>query len=195
LSWQLRMAKPTFLYNNQLKCIVESLLFATETPLTVDQLLSILKIKKRAEVIEALAELCREFNPETHGFYLEKVADGYQFRTSPQYAEWIRRLRRDRPHSLSRAALETLAIIAYRQPIARSEIEAIRGVDVGGVLRSLLEKGIIRIMGRRDVPGRPLVYGTSNKFLEVFCLKDLASLPTLPEVESLGKSDIEKNEK
>lgn len=186
------MAKTTYLYNSQIKCIVESLLFAAETPLTVDQLLSILKLKKRAEVLEVLAELCREFNRETRGFYLEEVADGYQFRTSPQCAEWIRRLRRERPHSLSRAALETLAIIAYRQPIARSEIEALRGVDAGGVLRSLLEKELIRILGRRHVPGRPLVYGTSNKFLEVFCLKDLASLPTLPEVESLGKSDSEK---
>jgi len=170
---------------------VESLLFVTETPLTVDQLLSILQSRKRDEMIEVLEELCREFNREHRGFYLEEVADGYQFRTSPQYADWIRRLRRERSQSLSRAALETLAIIAYRQPVARAEIEAIRGVEVGGILRSLLEKGLVHIMGRRDVPGRPLIYGTTSKFLEVFSLKNLSSLPTLPEVEGLEKSNID----
>jgi len=170
---------------------VESLLFVAETPLTVDQLLSILQSRKRDEMIEVLEELCREFNREHRGFYLEEVADGYQFRTSPQYADWIRRLRRERSQSLSRAALETLAIIAYRQPVARAEIEAIRGVEVGGILRSLLEKGLVHIMGRRDVPGRPLIYGTTSKFLEVFSLKNLSSLPTLPEVESLEKSNID----
>ncbi|MBW2148187.1 MAG: SMC-Scp complex subunit ScpB [Deltaproteobacteria bacterium] len=177
------------LFTNQTKRIVESLLFAAEKPLTVDQLLSILQGSEREEVREVLAELCREFNLQERGFYLEEVAGGYQFRSSPQYVEWVRKLRHEKPHRLSRAALETLAIVAYRQPVARAEIEAIRGVEVGGILRSLLEKGLIRILGRRDEPGRPLVYGTTSKFLEVFGLKDLSSLPTLPEVESLGKSD------
>ena len=186
------MVRATNQFNNRIKCIVESLLFAAQTPLTVDQLLSILQGGKRKEVIDALAELRREFNPEERGFYLEEVAGGYQFRTSPQPADVIRRLRRQRPHTLSRAALETLAIIAYRQPVGRAEIEALRGVEVGGILRSLLEKELIRILGRRDAPGRPLVYGTTDKFLEVFGLKDLSSLPTLPEMESLGKSDNEE---
>ncbi len=187
----MKMVKAAHLFTNQIKRIVESLLFAAEKPLTADQLVSIIQGSKHKEVLEALAELCREFNSQQRGFYLEEVAGGYQFRSSPQYVEWIRRLRRERPHRLSRAALETLAIIAYRQPVAKAEIEAIRGVEVGGILRSQLERGLIRILGRRDEPGRPLVYGTTSKFLEVFGLKDLSSLPTLAELEGLGKSNIE----
>ena len=115
-------------------------------------------------------------------FTVEEVAEGFHMRTRSLYAPYILKMLRDSPTRLSRAALETLAIIAYKQPIIRQEIERIRGVDAGGVLRALLEKNLIRIMGRKAIPGRPLIYGTTRKFLEVFDLKDLDSLPKLKEI-------------
>ena len=111
------------------------------------------------------------------------MAEGYQFRTKSEYAQFILRMLKASPTRLSRAALETLAIIAYKQPILRHEIERLRGVDVGGILRTLLEKDLIRIMGRKSLPGRPLIYGTAKKFLEVFGLRDLESLPKLKEIK------------
>jgi segregation and condensation protein B len=111
-----------------------------------------------------------------------EVAGGYQFRTASENAEYVKALFHERPNRLSRAALETLAIIAYKQPLTKAEIEAVRGVDVDGVLSSLLNKKLIRVMGRKDVPGRPWVYGTTPQFLELFGLKDLSSLPPLREM-------------
>jgi segregation and condensation protein B len=114
------------------------------------------------------------------------VAGGFQFRTRPEYSQWVKKLIAPKPTRLSKAALETLAIIAYKQPIIRSEIEHIRGVDSGGVLRMLLEKNLIRVMGRKEIPGRPLIYGTTRHFLEVFELKNLKDLPTPKEIEEMG---------
>src|SRR5262245_58676526 len=113
---------------------------------------------------------------------LVEVAGGYQFRTAPEHAEWVRRLFQQKPWRLTRPTLETLAIIAYKQPITRAEIEAIRGVDVDSVLASLLSRKLIRIVGRKDVIGRPLLYGTTRQFLEVFGLRDLNGLPALGEL-------------
>jgi segregation and condensation protein B len=114
---------------------------------------------------------------------LIEIAGGYQFRTKPRWAEWINRLKKQKTVKLSRSALEALAIIAYRQPIIRTAIEEIRGVDSGWVLRTLLEKGLIKMMGRKDLPGRPMIYGTTRAFLELFSLNTLADLPTLKEVQ------------
>jgi segregation and condensation protein B len=122
-------------------------------------------------------------------FSLKEVASGYQFRSRPEYGSYILSMFQTSPNRLSRAAMETLAIIAYKQPILRQEIERLRGVEVGGILRTLLEKGLIRIMGRRDLPGRPLIYGTTKKFLEVFDLKDIGSLPKLKEIKALGSAE------
>ena len=116
------------------------------------------------------------------------MAEGFQFRTRPEYAEWIKKLKKTKPLALTQPALETLAIVAYKQPVVRGEIEKIRGVDSGGVLRTLLERKLIKILGKKDVPGKPLVYGTSKQFLEMFGLKDLSSLPTLKDMEGLGPS-------
>ena len=113
---------------------------------------------------------------------LVEVAGGYQFRTAPEYAQWVRRLFQQKPWRLTRATLETLAIVGYKQPITRAEIEAIRGVDVDSVLASLLSRKLVRIVGRKEVVGRPLIYGTTRQFLEVFGLRDLASLPALSEI-------------
>jgi len=134
---------------------------------------------------EVLEGLLAEYGEMERSFQLVEVSGGYQFRTKTEYAPWIHKLRKVRPIKLSQPALETLAIVAYRQPIVRSEIEQIRGVDSGWVLHSLLEKGIIKILGRKEVPGRPLVYGTTRRFLEIFGLRDLSGLPTLQELESL----------
>jgi segregation and condensation protein B len=113
-------------------------------------------------------------------------------RSLPEFAPYLRQIQKTRPLRLSQAALETLAIIAYRQPVARAELEQVRGVDVGGVLHSLLERDLIRVAGHREVPGRPMVYGTSRRFLEVFGLAKLGDLPALREVAELGVADEEE---
>ena len=130
----------------------------------------------------ALAALADRAERDRRGIRLVEVAGGYQFRTAPEHAEWVRRLFQQRPWRLTRATLETLAIVAYKQPITRAEIEAIRGVDVDSVLASLLARKLVKIVGRKDVIGRPLLYGTTRQFLEVFGLRDLAALPGLSEV-------------
>jgi segregation and condensation protein B len=169
-----------------LKQALESLLFVHPHPLTVKQFAQILNDESEPKEIRVcLEELVSEYKEMNRGFYLEEVAGGYQFRTKPQFAEWNRRLRKIRPIKLSQAAMETLAIVAYRQPTVRADVELVRGVDSGWVLNTLLEKGLIRILGRKEVPGRPLIYGTTRKFLEVFGLRDLNALPTLKELESL----------
>ncbi|MFN3535201.1 MAG: SMC-Scp complex subunit ScpB, partial [Desulfatiglandales bacterium] len=113
---------------------------------------------------------------------LVEVAGGFQFRTKEEFSVFIQRLYRSSPYRLSEAALETLAIIAYRQPISRGEIEELRGVDVSHILKVLLEKGLVRVAGRKEVPGRPLLYGTTKRFLEVFGLKDISHLPQIEEL-------------
>jgi segregation and condensation protein B len=170
-----------------LKSIVESLLFASDTPLTVDKIKAILEIEDRGTIRSVLTSLGEEYDTQNRGFFLSEVAGGYQLRTRPEFKHWTRKLRNTRVARLSRAALETLAIIAYKQPVLRSDIEHLRGVDCGGTLHTLLERGIIRVLGRKDLPGRPVVYGTSKRFLELFDLRDLNSLPTLKDIEDLGQ--------
>jgi segregation and condensation protein B len=128
--------------------------------------------------VTALAE---KFNANGRAVSGEEVAGGYQLRTKSDLAPWIRKYLASRPVRLSRAALEVLAVVAYRQPITRHEIESIRGVDCSAVLQSLLERRLVKIMGRKDVPGRPIIYGTTRQFLEHFNLPDLTQLPTLRE--------------
>ncbi|MBC2744803.1 MAG: SMC-Scp complex subunit ScpB, partial [Desulfosarcina sp.] len=140
----------------------------------------------------AINALMAEYEQRDGGFVLKQVAGGYQFRTQGRYNEWIKRLIRPRAPRLSKAALETLAIIAYNQPIIRSDIEHIRGVDSGGVIRMLMERKLIRVLGRKEIPGRPLIYATTKHFLEVFELKDLKDLPTPKEIEELSKSRLEE---
>ena len=125
---------------------------------------------------------------------MREVAGGFQLCTRPEYNQWIKRLIQPKAHRLSKAALETLATIAYKQPIIRSDIEHIRGVDCGGILRNLLERNLIRVMGRKDIPGRPLIYGTTKHFLTVFDLKNLKDLPTPKEIESLRVDPTETDQ-
>jgi segregation and condensation protein B len=171
-----------------IKNIIESLLFVAEEPLTVDRLKRILTQADTIEIRQALNDISEEYQERKGGFYLYEVAGGYQVRTRPEYTPWIKRLIQPKPLRLSKAALETLAIIAYKQPLIRSDIEHIRGVDCGGVLKVLLERKFIRVLGRKEIPGRPLIYGTTRRFLEVFDLKTLKDLPTPKEIEELGNS-------
>jgi segregation and condensation protein B len=173
-----------------LKSVVESLLFVADTPLTLDRLCSILEEHDRRDISDTVAELLAEYGEGTRGIYLAEVAGGWQLRSRPENADYLRRLNRSRPYRFSNSSLETLAIVAYRQPITRAEVEYLRGVDSGGVLKTLLEKKMLRILGKKDIPGRPLIYGTSREFLEAFNLKDLASLPTLKEVQELTARDL-----
>lgn len=174
----------------EVRAIIESLLFVSEVPLSLAKIKSVLAMYTHAEITEALNELRQEYSGEGHGFFLAEVAQGYQFRSKPEYGQWIRELKKITPTRLSQAALETLAIIAYKQPILRSEVESIRGVDVGGILRLLLEKRLIKILGRKNVPGRPIIYGTTQRFLEFFSLKDISSLPTLEDVGELAEHTV-----
>ncbi len=172
---------------NELKRIIECLIFIAHTPITVDELKGLIDGVDKKELESLIEELIVEFNTLNRGFYLAKVSHGYQFRTREEYAPWLRKYLNVKPQKLTKPALETLAIIAYKQPVSRAEIESIRGVDSGGVLKTLLERRLIKIMGRLEVPGRPLVYGTTREFLELFGLKDIKDMPTLKDYEDLAK--------
>lgn len=174
-----------------LKLIVESLLFSSEKPLTVSDIRACLPDAQPSEIKEALKVLMYDYNSLNRSFELREVANGYQLRSRPEYGAYILKMLQSSPSRLSRASMETLAIIAYKQPILRHEIERLRGVDVGGILRTLLEKNLIRIMGRKDLPGKPLIYGTTKLFLEVFDLKDIDSLPKLKEIKDFGSEQFE----
>ncbi len=165
--------------------ILEALLFASEAPLTGERAAEILPDTERSEVLSLLEKLGQEYEGRGGGIRLVEVAGGYQFRTSPDLAPWIRKLKASRPSMLSPAALETLAVIAYRQPLVKADIDRVRGVDASGALKGLMEKKLVRIVGRKDVPGKPIIYGTTRKFLEVFNLRDLSELPTLRELKDL----------
>jgi segregation and condensation protein B len=176
----------------ELKAVIESLIFVSESPLSLDRIKEVLGEVSKKDLQRYLSELIEDYERTQRSFILVEVAEGFQFRTRPQYAEWIKKLKKTKPLALSQPALETLAIVAYQQPIVRADVEKIRGVDSGGVLRTLLERKLIKILGKKDIPGRPLVYGTSKQFLEVFGLKDLSSLPTLKDVEGLGPPHTEE---
>jgi segregation and condensation protein B len=171
-----------------IKQIIESIIFVSDSPLPLDRLCSILEEFERDEIRKALESITAECKAGGRGIELVLVAGGYQFRSKPELGDYIRRLKRVKPARFSPSSLETLAIVAYRQPVTRAEIEYLRGVDSGGILKSLLDKKLIRIIGKKDIPGKPLIYGTTREFMETFNLKDLASLPTLREIEELADS-------
>lgn len=169
----------------QKKAIIEALVFASEVPLSVERIAEILTEAEKAFISQALQELAGEYEGRKGGIYLQAVAGGYQFQTRSDLSAWVKKLRTAKPVGVSPAAMETLAIIAYRQPVVKADIDRFRGVDTAGALRGLLEKKLARIVGRKDVPGKPILYGTTRKFLEVFNLQDLSALPTLRELKEL----------
>ncbi|HEX9638465.1 MAG TPA: SMC-Scp complex subunit ScpB [Acidobacteriota bacterium] len=167
----------------------EALIYAAEEPITTAELLRVLKPEQPADLERALEQLRESTNTAVRGLRLVEVAGGWRFETRPEFGPVIEVLYHDKlRRSLSRAALETLAIIAYRQPITLQEISELRGVDSGAVLRTLLERRLIRIAGRREALGRPLIYVTTKEFLLYFGLKDLTDLPTLEEFQKLAEA-------
>ncbi len=171
--------------------IIESLLFAAGAPLPLRRMVDVLVGPTVKEIKAALERLSAEYSRPGRGIHLLAVAGGYQLRSAPAHAEWVRVLLRERPARLGRAALETLSVIAYKQPATRAEIEAVRGVDADSALSSLLAKRLIRIAGRKETVGRPLVYATTPEFLEVFGLNDLSELPVLKEIGPVQEPDDE----
>ena len=172
--------------DHQLKAAIEALVFVSGNPLTLERLAGIFE-EATAEQIEAqVRQLQQEYIDRGSGLMLAEVAGGFQFATRPELFEWVRKFKTVRTTTrLSKPALETLAIVAYKQPITRSEVEAIRGVNIGGIMRNLMERRLVKIVGKKDVPGKPMMYGTSLEFLQYFGLKDLSALPTLKEFQEL----------
>jgi len=167
--------------------IVEALLFASDKPLTLQRLKELTHQRTTKRIEAALVELRGDY--EGRGIVLHEVAGGWQFRTAPECSEWVQQVR------LSRAQLETLAIIAYRQPITRPEIDDIRGVDSSGTLHVLLDRNLVRVLGKKEEPGRPLLYGTTKEFLEFFNLSQLRDLPTLREFHELSEESLAEVER
>jgi segregation and condensation protein B len=174
----------------ELKAILEAILFVSPEPMPVARLVSIVGTVSKAEVVQALEILRHDLDQQGRGLQLVQVAGGYRLVTKQEYGPWLKRMDKTKAaQKLSRSALESLAIIAYKQPLVRAEIEEIRGVETSGVLRTLCERKLVRIVGRKDVPGRPIMYGTTKFFLEHFGLQDLSQLPPLREFKELGESE------
>lgn len=170
--------------------IIEALLFVSREPLTLEKITAVLAGPSKETVHDAMKALQDRYNQEDRGIHIAGLAGGYLMMTQPDCAKWIVKLNTIKASAkVSRSALETLAIVAYRQPIMRTEIEQLRGVETSGVLRTLLDQRLIRIVGRKDIPGRPMLYGTSRIFLQRFGLQDLRDLPPLREFNELGQGE------
>lgn len=171
----------------KLKQILESLLFVSESPLSPKKVASFVKDVTVEDALQALTALQAEVDGLGRSFQIIQIAEGFQLVTRPEYHKWAKDLYKIISKTrLSKAALEALAIIAYKQPVTRAEVEAIRGVEVSNLIQSLLEKRMIRILGRAETPGRPLLYGTTQEFLIHFGLKDLTDLPKVSEIQELA---------
>lgn len=177
----LLMEKPPY------KALLEALLYLSENPLGWEQLRGVFLDLEKQEFERLMKELQDNYNQQGSGLNILEVAGGYLMGTRPDLDFWISKYQKARPQKLSRAALETLSIIAYKQPITRAEIEALRGVGVDSITKSLLKRRLIRVLGRKSEPGRPLLYGTTKEFLQYFGLRDLSELPTLKELDELGQ--------
>ena len=171
-----------------IKRVVEALLFISESPIPLERIASVLEEFDPSLIRKAVEELQNDYESSKRSLVIQEVAGGYQMTTSPLYAPWLRKfLKKTHGEKLSGPSLETLAIIAYKQPATRQEIEFIRGVDVSGVLKALLEKGLVRVQGRKEIIGRPLLYGTSREFMEYFGLNSLEELPPIEEFVQQGE--------
>lgn len=187
---------PQLSSENELKCAIEALLFATTEPLSVGKLSKILDVANTAAIRSALLQLMQDYDTTPRGLQIVEVAGGFQMATRPSYAPFIFRLKPSRRRNpLSQATLETLAIIAYKQPITRAEIEAIRGVDSTACIHTLLELGLIEIGGKREVPGRPQLYVTTQHFLKTFGLRSLGDLPSIHELKRMFADQKEREDK
>ncbi len=180
---------------DEIKRIIEALLFVSDRPLAADTLRDVLKDVEIADVKACMEDLNKEYASNGRSFIIKEIAGGYQMMTDPIYSKWITELYKRPPDKLRGPALETLAIIAYKQPITRNQIEAIRGVNVDGVINTLEDRNLIKIKGRAEGPGRPILYGTTNEFLIHFGLKSLDELPNLKEFQEADLDFIKEMEK
>jgi len=177
---------------DKLCSILDSLFFVSDRILSLSELEEVLTEFSTKQIKESIQKLIDINQSSETGVELVEVRGGYQYRTKVDNKDWIIRFQKAKPQRLSRAALESLSIIAYRQPVTRPEVDEIRGVDSSGVIRMLLERGLVRILGKRDEPGHPLLYGTSKEFLSFFNLKNLSDLPPLKEYTELGEDSMKK---
>ena len=176
------------------KGVIETLLFVNEQPITLDQFKKVLGSVKPADIKRALVELQNEYEQRKSGMMILEIAGGFQMLTNKSYASYVREFYKTKhKQKLSKPSLETLAIIAYKQPVTRADVESIRGMNADGVVSNLLDKELIKITGRKDVPGKPYLYGTTKQFLEYFGLKSLEDLPKLEDFSTL-QPDYEKGE-
>lgn len=176
--------------DREIKGIIEALLFISGEPLSIDRIKNVLEEVERGKIKGLLWELQHDYDMRLSGLRIVEVAGGFQISTRSEIAQWIKRLKKIKQSSrLSRPSLETLAIVAYKQPIVKAEIEDIRGVDSTGVIKGLLDKHLIKIIGRKDLPGRPILYATTREFLQYFGLRDISDLPTLRELNDLMKEE------
>ena len=174
-------ASDTLLETEDLKKIIETLLFITDRPVKPTRIADVVETADARRVREIIHELQAEYVRDGRAVQIVEIGGGFQMATKPEYGRWVRRLYNEKMTTkLSNAALETLAIIAYKQPITRAEMEAIRGVDVAGPLERLLERALVRVVGKKDTIGRPMVYGTTDEFLRLFGLNKISELPDLP---------------
>jgi len=169
---------------SSIKPVIEAIIFASGGSVSLSNLRKTISDAPLDIIRQALKELQDGYSNEERGIELVQAGKGYRFQTRPAYRKWVIRASRKSCHRLSRAALETLAVIAYKQPVTRAEVEKVRGVDSSGTIKYLLSKNLVRIAGRKDVPGRPLLYGTTSHFLEVFQLRSIRDLPGIDELES-----------
>lgn len=171
---------------DQQRRIVEGVVLGSPDPIPPSRIAELIPRCNPSKVRALVKELNDEYVEQRRAFEIWEIAGGYQLRTLPEYSPYLKQIQKSRPLRLSQAALETLSVIAYRQPVTRAEVEHVRGVDAGAVLRSLLERRLIKIAGHREVPGRPIVYGTGRRFLEVFGLAKLGDLPALRDLAELA---------
>lgn len=174
----------------EIKAVIETLLFISGESLSVNRIKNILEEVELSKIKSLIWELQHEYEMRSSGLRIVEIAGGFQIATRPEFAQWIKKLKKVKQSSrLSKPSLETLAIIAYKQPIVKAEIEDIRGVDSTGVIKGLLDKHLIKIIGRKDVPGRPILYATTREFLQYFGLREISDLPTLKEFTELMEED------
>jgi len=173
----------------ELRPIVEALLFVATEPLSLDRLRDLLDGAERSRLSAAIEDLREAYRRGNHGLAIVEVGGGFEMVTVGEAAPWIRKMAATKSAPrLSKPALETLAIVAYKQPLTRPEIEAIRGVDVAGVVKTLMDRRLVKIVGRKDVVGRPMMFGTTKEFLQGFGLKDLSDLPTLRDFAEIARA-------
>ncbi len=177
------------------KKIIEALLFASAKPITAAEIRKVIKSMTVKEIESIVAELKAEYEKDNRSFEIVEIAGGYEIATKKEFAAWIFKIElQKKAKQVTQSALETLAILAYKQPITRAEIEEIRGVDVSGVMNTLVERNLVKIVGKKEVAGRPFLYGTTDKFLEHFGLKALTELPNIEEIKTIVESSVKKEE-